>query len=1463
MADPSTYTVGWICALTKELVAAKSFFDEEHAVTLDVQDPADNNSYSFGRMGKHDVVVASLPMSVYGTVSAATVARDMLRTFPNIRVGLMVGIGGGAPSPQHDIRLGDVVVSAPSGTRGGVLNYSHGKAVQQQEFQLTGSLNQPPQLLSTAVGALGADYKMKGHELEERIQEVLSKLPRLKKEYARPVAAEDRLYEISHIHRKSQESAACKDNCGEENLVSREARGDDEDNPMIHYGLIASADILDKDATIRDKLAREQGVLCFEMEAAGLMNHFPCLICFAAMTAAAYAKELLQRIPPTKIREEEPLAKVLGRIGMKLENITTSVKDTNATVNTMHADSQRQKIERWLKPPRPSTNVAKAKKRRHDGTGLWFIQSPEFTEFKAGSRKHLWLHGLAGCGKTVLSSQILDDLSAMDGIITLVHYFDFNDVGKQSLDGLLRSLAFQLYQNGGQEASAKLYELFKSCEDGSKDPGEPQLESCIKSMLRAVDRVFILIDALDECKSRDSLLSWIGRLTVENVQFLLTARPEVDIQPQIFRFFAEENCLSLDKTAVDGDIKSYVLSVLDTNPRFTEKALSEALRKDICSKVGEGADGMFRWAACQMDTLEACLTPNAIREALVSLPRDLPKTYDLNCEQPLSSAEAVEILATRPDRHQGQLRFDPENRLFNSSDVERYCPGMIHIVTVTDEDPDERGDMCRWEEVHLTHFSVKEYLTNIGTFCELDSAVVITETLINYLYDVKDPPYRVRADFPLAIRAEDIWYEFARRAQTVKKIVQMTAKLLLSTANVRKHYRIFKQPSDDWYCSSGRRGKRLYWRSGFSERAESGFFNACLGGLHNTVAYMMEDTKLNVPADEKEACLIFAIFYRFPEVAEVLLKYGISPDASEALGGSAVYKAAKRGFAQLVRELVKAGADLSGDTLDWYGDPTSALCAASENGHLEIVEDLLKAGHHVRIQDSLQRAVGNGHHAIVELLVDWGACEAEPIHDHVLEMAAFRGTNQLVCRLLDARPDGYDKNKLKNALSRACEAGRIDIVRLLVSRGAQADRSINFRYEDSKYDHRKISSKMHNGKGHNCLVLAAQAGNEDIVKILLDKEFDLSQVLDLTSVGSVVTIEKFIQAGVDLSIGEPLYHAVVNGHEQVVRLLLDQGADVNSMITEHDGHPVDPLLFQACSLSVTSDSIAHTLLDHGADYDYRVRSGDTAFHVAAKNGRVSVVERLLHLGDGDKKNSSGHTPLQVASNTDIIRVLLVAGSDANARDDNGWTPLHNAAYQGNPDGIEVLLRYGANAHALTKDGRTALHVALESWTTSDRNMLRIVKLLLDTGVGTNIKDSKGSTPLHSACLSYGVSVVGLLLAKEADVNAVDNEGMSPFRMATRREICEATIDIISLLINQGANVNSQDNDGSTALHCVESSVNLADLLLDHGIIIDTRDGKGKTALFRSFELGNRDVARFLIEKGADVEQATIWKQCFT
>ena len=177
---------------------------------------------------------------------------------------------------------------------------------------------------------LKAQYKLKGHQLEEAISTILERNPRLRQEHRRPDPSSDRLYQSSITHPLNDDSD-CATICGEDpsNLILRSQRNEYEDNPAIHYGLIASANQLMKDALLRDRFAKENDVLCFEMEAAGLMNQFPCLvirgICdysdthknkewqgYAAMVAAAYAKDLLCRIPPNKVEAESRISDLLS-----------------------------------------------------------------------------------------------------------------------------------------------------------------------------------------------------------------------------------------------------------------------------------------------------------------------------------------------------------------------------------------------------------------------------------------------------------------------------------------------------------------------------------------------------------------------------------------------------------------------------------------------------------------------------------------------------------------------------------------------------------------------------------------------------------------------------------------------------------------------------------------------------------------------------------------------------------------------------------------------------------------------------------------------------------------------------------------------------------------------------------------------------------------------------------------------
>ena len=272
----SDYTVGWICAISTEYVAARSFLDNEHEGPGYVS-PNDNNDYTLGNIGKHNVVIAVLSDEEYGIDCAASVARDMLHSFPNVRIGLMIGIGGGAPSQKRDIRLGDIVVSSPRDGRGGVFQYDFGKTIQEQSFRQIRFLNQPPTVLRTAVNGLKAKYETNEHRLEEAINSILEKNQRLRQKYKRPDPISDKLYQTRVTHPPDSE-ANCMAVCGDDPsiLIFRHERTESEDNPAIHYDLIASANQLMKNALIRDTLAEEKDVLCFEMKAAELMNHlFP------------------------------------------------------------------------------------------------------------------------------------------------------------------------------------------------------------------------------------------------------------------------------------------------------------------------------------------------------------------------------------------------------------------------------------------------------------------------------------------------------------------------------------------------------------------------------------------------------------------------------------------------------------------------------------------------------------------------------------------------------------------------------------------------------------------------------------------------------------------------------------------------------------------------------------------------------------------------------------------------------------------------------------------------------------------------------------------------------------------------------------------------------------------------------------------------------------------------------------
>lgn len=231
---------------------------------------------------------------------------QLLSSLHSIRFGLMVGIGGGVPNRNSDIRLGDFVVSKPMNSHGGVVQYDYGKALNGGDFQWTGMLNRPPQILLTALTKLQAIHLTEESQVSYFLAEIKRKIPKRVANFARP-AQTDHLYLSDYNHIKIHFKTC--DDCGKAKTVSQSFQN--HSGPVIHYGLIASANQVVKDSQLRDKLGRELGVYCVGMEAAGLMNDYPCLVVCGICNYAdshknkefqGYAAELQQHMPKSFFR---------------------------------------------------------------------------------------------------------------------------------------------------------------------------------------------------------------------------------------------------------------------------------------------------------------------------------------------------------------------------------------------------------------------------------------------------------------------------------------------------------------------------------------------------------------------------------------------------------------------------------------------------------------------------------------------------------------------------------------------------------------------------------------------------------------------------------------------------------------------------------------------------------------------------------------------------------------------------------------------------------------------------------------------------------------------------------------------------------------------------------------------------------------------------------------------------------
>jgi nucleoside phosphorylase len=291
------YEVGIVCALSAELLAVRALFDCDHGSLKRVE--RDPNSYCLGSMNGLNVVAAGLPVDDYGNNSATNVASHMVRTFQRIKFCLLVGIGGGVPSSANDIRLGDVIVGTS------VIQYDMGKHIQDSKFTMTREKQRPSAFLGSVITKIQSESPT---TLSSTLRNNVEKISSAYKECKFPGIKNDRLFKSHSIHKTSE--VTCEKCTG----ISEKRCDRPSIVPRIFYGLVASGNQVMRDARLRDRLGQENNVLCFDMEAAGVVRSTDCLIIrgicdyadshknkdwqkYASATAAAYAKYFLSQIP--------------------------------------------------------------------------------------------------------------------------------------------------------------------------------------------------------------------------------------------------------------------------------------------------------------------------------------------------------------------------------------------------------------------------------------------------------------------------------------------------------------------------------------------------------------------------------------------------------------------------------------------------------------------------------------------------------------------------------------------------------------------------------------------------------------------------------------------------------------------------------------------------------------------------------------------------------------------------------------------------------------------------------------------------------------------------------------------------------------------------------------------------------------------------------------------------------------
>ncbi|KAL8855481.1 MAG: hypothetical protein Q9178_007863 [Gyalolechia marmorata] len=924
-------------------------------------------------------------------------------------------------------------------------------------------------------------------------------------------------------------------------------------------------------------------------------------------------------------------------VALALET-SAGVRNLNEQALSIRENLDHDQIFKWFSAPDPAPNHYQASKKRTAATGKWFIDSTKYVEWKVEPHAVCWLHGILGCGKTILASTIIDDLRdhcRQNTQCALAYfYFDFKSPERQDCAKMLLSLLKQL-SNQNPECLKMLEALYLAHDKGQNQPSLDALLALLQDMVGVCGTTFIVLDALDECNadecnSRSELLKLIESIDFwhqDGLHMLLTSRTEPEIRMTMESLNHGPYSINIQKTLITEDIRTHVRSRLLHDPNLKRwQKVPDALQ-EIEVPLMEKADGMFLLANCQLDALQSCLTMDMLMKTLGSLPATLNETYAhilgnihkdhrklaikafqwiIHTKKTLSIDQMVDILAIDIA---AEPRFSPKRRPIEQEDVIKICCNLIEISSWL-----EPYTTHKRNGVRLAHLSVKEYLTSdqisatpVADFApqDIDAHASIAQDCLScllYVKDSRDAKGRKLVDASVERLKQLAQWQLEQRDELSKNFrSDLMADLPMISYAI------------GWWTyharMAGEKNDRLFQL--MVEAFDPDAFEAWFHYTHQEGMIFEEYDGFNQRAPAR---LTYAIDEELPRLTQHLLEHGVDANLRTSAGIAPVEAAAERGDIKLVRLLLKFGANINNSDSPFK----SALWYAAHKGSIEMVELLLRNGADID-----------------------GKADAKYFGT---PLAAAAEQNRIpLSELLIAKGANIDGDGVCTPLSLASRQGHTAMVQLLLSKG--------------------VSTCLDANK--DALREAAAYGHEEIVRLLLITGFNVNT---FTSDPEIWNSE----------LQTALYAAGANGHLSILRLLIDWGADVNL----HSAGLCNTAL-QAASKRGHLAAV-ELLLESGAELD---RQGDvrgdgyfSALQSACAYNRESIVRLFLQHG-GDVNEEGGYgSPLLAAichnSNT-AIQILLEAGADVNQRGSWG-NALETALQWGNGFAAHQLLAAGAH-----------------------------------------------------------------------------------------------------------------------------------------------------------------------------------------